>query len=49
MMKISPSILSADLANLAEEVKTIESSADMIHIDVMDGVFVQTFHLASPW
>lgn len=48
MMKISPSILSADLANLAEEVKTIESSADMIHIDVMDGVFVPNISFGIP-
>ena len=48
MIKISPSILSADLANLAEEVKTIESSADMIHIDIMDGVFVPNISFGIP-
>lgn len=38
-MKVAPSILSADFANLAEELQTI-SDADWIHVDVMDGHFV---------
>ena len=38
---IAPSILSADFANLAAEVKAVEQAgANMIHIDVMDGHFV---------
>jgi ribulose-phosphate 3-epimerase len=41
MIKISPSILSGDFAKLGEEVKTLQDNgADMIHMDVMDGVFV---------
>ncbi len=40
MIKIAPSILSADFSNLKDEIKKIENSADLIHIDVMDGVFV---------
>ncbi len=40
-MKIAPSILSADFANLARDIRTVqEGGADMIHIDVMDGHFV---------
>lgn len=40
-MKISPSLLSADFGNLNKDVIMLnESVADMIHIDIMDGVFV---------
>ncbi len=41
MIKIAPSILSADFAKLGEEIKDIEEGgADYVHIDVMDGHFV---------
>jgi ribulose-phosphate 3-epimerase len=40
MGKLSASILSADLAHLADQVKLVAASADVIHIDVMDGHFV---------
>lgn len=41
MIKIAPSILSADFSRLGEEVKDVEKGgADYIHIDVMDGHFV---------
>lgn len=41
-IKIAPSILSADFAKIGEEVKNVtECGADVIHLDVMDGVFVK--------
>ncbi|MGI6050102.1 MAG: ribulose-phosphate 3-epimerase [Acetivibrionales bacterium] len=41
MIKVAPSILSADFSKLGEEIKKIENSgAELVHIDVMDGHFV---------
>jgi ribulose-phosphate 3-epimerase len=41
MVKIAPSILSADFSKLGEEIKDVEKAgADLIHVDVMDGHFV---------
>ena len=41
MIKIAPSILSADFSKMGEEVRSLETcGADMVHCDVMDGVFV---------
>ena len=41
-IKISPSILSADFSILGDEIKNLEKAgADLIHVDVMDGHFVQ--------
>ncbi|WP_100330868.1 ribulose-phosphate 3-epimerase [Bacillus xiapuensis] len=41
MVKIAPSILSADFSRLGEEIKEVEAGgADIIHVDVMDGHFV---------
>ena len=46
-MRIAPSILSADFANLEAELGTI-SAADLIHVDVMDGHFVPNLTIGIP-
>ena len=38
-MKVSPSILASDFSKLSDEIKRIET-ADMVHLDIMDGHFV---------
>ena len=37
---IAPSILSADLSKVNNEIKEVEKYADLIHVDIMDGIFV---------
>jgi ribulose-phosphate 3-epimerase len=40
MIKIAPSVLSADFGALADEIAKVEAEADLLHVDVMDGHFV---------
>ncbi|XIF20287.1 MAG: ribulose-phosphate 3-epimerase [Acetilactobacillus jinshanensis] len=49
MIKVAPSILSADYVNLEDSIKKIEHSADAIHIDVMDGQFVPSIAYGPGW
>ncbi|HEY8542274.1 MAG TPA: ribulose-phosphate 3-epimerase [Pseudothermotoga sp.] len=48
MVMISASILASDLSRLGEEIKKVEPYIDMVHLDVMDGVFVPNITFGLP-
>ena len=52
MIKIAPSILSADFAHLGRDIEAI-ATADYVHFDVMDGIFVPNISIGHsayrPW
>jgi len=47
-IKIAPSLLAADFADLAREVARVEPHVDMLHLDIMDGHFVPNISFGMP-
>lgn len=47
-IKISPSLLSANAANMIEDIRKVENNVEMLHVDVMDGHFVPNLTFGVP-
>lgn len=47
-IKVSPSVLAADFVHLKREIQAVESTAAMLHLDVMDGHFVPNISIGVP-
>lgn len=47
-MIVAPSMLAADFANLAKDIELVNANADIIHLDIMDGVFVPNISYGTP-
>ena len=49
MAKIAPSILSADFVNLERDIRALsDTGADLVHVDIMDGIFVPNISIGIP-